>query len=172
MKIFLTFTFQGKNASRKSLPVEEYKQLAHLRILCLSEQDRAVHPLELQEDFVEICRTDEFVEIRDKSEIEVRFSGNLVCLDEDEFHFLRSSCMTSSGPDHITELTASLSEDVFTNIDSHKMVFKPFDDNRMGFAVKRKNEKNLFAKGSISFVTSIAGDKVLYETKLDLSQFM
>lgn len=130
-----------------------------------------MHPLELQEDFVEICRTDEFVEIRDKSEIEVRFSGNLVCLDEDEFDLLRSSCVTS-GPDHITELTASLSEEVFTNIDNHKMVFKPFDDNRLGFAVKRKNEKNIFAKGSISFVTSTAGDKVLYETKLDLSQFM
>ena len=130
-----------------------------------------MHPLELQEDFVEICRTDEFVEIRDKSEIEVRFSGNLVCLDEDEFDLLRSSCVTS-GPDHITELTASLSEEVFTNIDNHKMVFKPFDDNRLGFAVKRKNEKNIFAKGNISFVTSTAGDKVLYETKLDLSQFM
>ena len=148
--------------------------MAHLRILCLSEQDRAVHPLELQEDFVEICRTDEFVEIRDKSEIEVRFSGNLVCLDEDEFDLLRSSCVTS-GQEHITELNApsgTVSDELFSNIDSKKMIFKPFDDNRMGFAVKRKNEKNLFAKGSISFVTSTAGDKVLYEAKLDLSQFM
>ena len=131
-----------------------------------------MHPLELQEDFVEICRTDEFVEIRDKSEIQVHFSGNLVCLDEDEFDLLRSSCVTSSGPDHITELTASMSDDPFSNIDSNKMIFKPFDDNRMGFAVKRKNEKNIFAKGSISFVTASAGDKILYETKLDLSQFM
>ena len=143
--------------------------------MCLSEQDRAVHPLELQEDFVEICRTDEFVEIRDKAEIEVRFSGNLVCLDEDEFDLLRSSCIISSGQDHITELnttSSTLSDELFSNVDSKKLIFKPFDDNRMGFAVKRKNEKNLFAKGNISFVTATAGDKVLYETKLDLSQFM
>ena len=165
---------QSKSASRKSLPVEEYKQLAHLRILCLSEQDRAVHPLEIQEDFVEICRTDEFVEVRDKSEIEVQFSGNLVCLDEEEFDMLRSSCVTS-GTEHITELTSSsgtLADELFSNVDNHKMTFKPFDDNRMGFAIKRKNEKNLFAKGSIAFVTTTGGDKVLYETKLDLSQFM
>lgn len=166
---------KSKSASR-SLPSqgEEYSQLAHLRILCLSEQDRAVHPLELQEDFVEICRTDEFVEIRDKSEIEVRFSGNLVCRNEDEFVMLRS-VGAMSGSEHMGELNATssnASDDLFLSVDNKKLTFRPFDDNRMGFAVKRKNEKNLFAKGSISFVTTTAGDKVLYETKLDLSQFM
>ena len=143
--------------------------------MCLSEQDRAVHPLELQEDFVEICQTDEFVEVRDKSEIEVRFSGNLVCLDEDEFDLIRSSCVTS-GQEHMTELNTSSgdfsADELFSNVDSKKLIFKPFDDNRMGFVVKRKNEKNCFAKGSISFVTATAGEKVLHETKLDLSQFM
>ena len=168
---------KSKSASRK-LPTEEYKQLAHLRILCLSEEDRAVHPLELQEDFVEICRTDECVEIRDKSEIEVRFSGNLVCLNEEEFIMLKSATTTHGGSEQVggdSNATPGndLPDDLFSNVDSSKkLTFKPFDDNRMGFAVKRKNEKNLFAKGSISFVTTNAGDKVLYETKLDLSQFM
>ena len=166
---------KSKSASR-SLPTEEYKQLAHLRILCLSEQDRAVHPLELQEDFVEICRTDECVEIRDKSEIEVRFSGNLVCLNEEEFIMLKSVGGTTHGSEHVgnsNTTPGNIPDDLFSSVDSSKkLTFKPFDDNRMGFAVKRKNEKNLFAKGSISFVTTTAGDKVLYETKLDLSQFM
>ena len=166
---------KSKSASR-SLPSqgEEYRQLAHLRILCLSEQDRAVHPLELQEDFVEICRTDEFVEIRDKSEIEVRFSGNLVCRNEDEFVMLRS-VGGMCGSEHMGELnttSGNVSDDLFSSVDNKKLTFRPFDDNRMGFAVKRKNEKNLFAKGSISFVTTTSGDTVLYETKLDLSQFM
>ncbi len=50
---------------------------AHVRVLCISEPDRALNPLELQEDFVEICRSD-FVEIYEKGEIDVRFGGNVV----------------------------------------------------------------------------------------------
>lgn len=50
---------------------------AHVRVLCISEPDRALNPLELQEDFVEICRSD-FVEIYEKGEIDVRFGGNVI----------------------------------------------------------------------------------------------
>lgn len=39
-----------------------------VRALCLTEPDRAEHPLELQEEFGELCRS-EFVEIYDKSEV-------------------------------------------------------------------------------------------------------
>ena len=141
--------------------------MSHVRILCLSETDRALHPLELQEDFVEVCRSEEFVEIRDKSEVEVRFSGNLVCLkSEDEFDYSLIS------NDYSNEDTF-VSSGVGTVESNKKLTFKPFDDNRMGFAVKRKNQKNPFAKGSITFLTSTStSDKVIYETKLDLSRFM
>ena len=111
---------KSKSASR-SLPNEEYKQLAHLRILCLSEEDRAVHPLELQEDFVEICRTDECVEIRDKSEIEVRFSGNLVCLNEEEFIMLKSATTTThGGSEHVggdsNTTPGNIPDDLFSSV--------------------------------------------------------
>ena len=49
---------------------------AHVRILCLTDPARAVNPLELQEDFTEIARSD-VVEVRDKSDIDVQFGGNL-----------------------------------------------------------------------------------------------
>ena len=163
---------KGKSLASQT---EENNQLAHVRILCLSESDRAVNPLELQEDFVEVCRTEEFVEIREKSEIEVRFSGNLLSKHEDEFVTLRNILGGASGLEHIAEFSAAsggMPDDVFANCDVKKLTFRPFDDNRMGFAVKRKNEKNPLAKGTISFVTTIAGDKVLYETKIDLSTFM
>lgn len=120
---------------------------AHVRILCLTEPARALHPLELQEDFVEIARSD-YAEVRDKSEIEVSFGGNLykshVRGDEDceEFEY---------------------------DCGSHKLIFHPFNDNRQGFAVKRRNENNPYGKGSISISSS---DITLFEAKIDLSRFM
>ena len=121
---------------------------AHIIILCLTEPARAVHPLELQEDFVELGRS-EYVEVRDNSEIEVHFGGNLY----------------KSHRNHAEECD----EFEYDN-GSRKLIFHPFSDNRQGFAVKRRNEKNPYGKGSISFLT--LGDRTLYEQKLDLSRFM
>ncbi len=42
-----------------------------VRALCLTEADRAENPLELREDFQELCRS-EFVEIYDKAEVSAR----------------------------------------------------------------------------------------------------
>ena len=54
-----------------------------LRVLCLTEPERAENPLELQEDFIELCRSD-YVEIIEKAEVNVKFSGNLLkCESED-----------------------------------------------------------------------------------------
>ena len=146
-------------------------RLAHLRVLCVSEEARAVNPLEIQEDFVEIARSGEMVEIYDKSEIEVRFSGNLLCRAEKD-NSLCSAVINSCLNDDIhIHSTTSDGEDEFVNCDSKKLVFRPFCDNRIGFEIKRRNEKNLFPRGNVSFVT-VSSDKVVYETKLDLSRFM
>ena len=124
---------------------------AHIRVLCLTEPARAVHPLELQEDFVELGRSD-YVEVRDNSEIEVHFGGNL-------YKSHRSSNSESEECDEFEY-----------DCGSRKLIFHPFSDNRQGYAVKRRNEKNPYGKGSISFLTS--GDRTLFEQKLDLSRFM
>ena len=123
---------------------------AHVRILCVTEPARAVHPLELQEDFVEIARSNEYVEVRDRSTIEVQFGGNLYKSlrnqeeECDEFEY-------DSG--------------------GHKLIFHPFNDNRQGFSVKRRNENNPYGKGSISILTS-GSERTLFEAKIDLSRFM
>lgn len=54
-----------------------------LRILCLTEPERAENPLELQEDFIELCHSD-YVEIIEKSDINVKFSGNLLQVETDD----------------------------------------------------------------------------------------
>ena len=59
----------------------------------------------------------------------------------------------------------------FVSCDSKKLTFRPFSDNRMGFEIKRRNEKNPFPKGTISIVIS-GTEKVVLEEKLDLNQFM
>ena len=138
----VTLHAAGSNQGRANTP-------AHVRILCLTEPARAVHPLELQEDFVEIARSHDYVEVRDKSLIEVQFGGNLYKSlrneDEcDEFEY-------DSG--------------------SHKLIFHPFNDNRQGFSVKRRNENNPYGKGSISILTS-GSERTLFEAKIDLSRFM
>ena len=70
--------------------------------------------------------------------------------------------------------TANISvenEREFVSTESKKLTFRPFSDNRMGFEIKRKTEKNPFAKGTISISTS-SSDKAVFEEKLDLSQYM
>ena len=159
------------NNDFKSHTPTKTPKLANLRILCLSEPDRSVHPLELQEDFVEIEQS-ESVEIRDKSELDVRFGGNLVCrLEEDKS--LCSAVINSCLHDDkdILEEDRHHEEREFVNQEAKKLLFRPFDDNRMGFEIKRRNEKNPFPKGTISIVSSGA-EKVLFETKLDLGQYM
>eukprot|EP00096_Caligus_rogercresseyi_P015940 TRINITY_DN8444_c0_g1_i1.p1 TRINITY_DN8444_c0_g1~~TRINITY_DN8444_c0_g1_i1.p1 ORF type:complete len:552 (-),score=180.63 TRINITY_DN8444_c0_g1_i1:297-1952(-) len=48
-----------------------------IRILVLTEADRGVRPLELQEDFKEVARSD-FVQVLEKTDIGVDFEGNLL----------------------------------------------------------------------------------------------
>ena len=47
---------RGSNRGSGKRVVFREPKLANLRILCLSEPERSVNPLELQEDFVEITR--------------------------------------------------------------------------------------------------------------------
>ena len=126
---------------------------AHVRILCLTEPARAVHPLELQEDFVEIARSNDYVEVRDKSRIEVQFGGNLY----------KSLQNTNEDEENCDEFEYDSG--------GHKLIFHPFNDNRQGFAVKRRNENNPYGKGSISILTS-GSERTLFEAKIDLSKFM
>ena len=167
-------------------------KLANLRILCLSEPERSVHPLELQEDFVEITRSEELVEIRDNAELEVRFGGNLLCrLEEDKslVSAVINSCLCeanacsapcgntdcsapsgtkvnfaeSAEATAIAAKTANISvenEREFVPCETKKLIFRPFSDNRMGWEIKRKNEKNPFPKGTISIITS-SSEKVV-----------
>lgn len=121
---------------------------AHVRILCLTDPARAVNPLELQEDFTEIARSD-VVEVRDKSDIDVQFGGNL-------FKSQRNNDEAS---------------DEFEYEQTHKLIFHPFSDNRQGFSVKRRNENNPYGKGSIAFCVN-GIDRPLFEAKIDLSKFM
>ena len=128
---------------------------AHVRILCLTEPARAVHPLELQEDFTEIARSADYVEVRDRSEIEVHFGGNLYkSLKNNEHQENEDAC-----------------DEFEYDCGNHKLIFHPFNDNRQGFSVKRRNENNPYGKGSISISTS-GTERTLFEAKIDLSKFM
>uniref|UniRef100_A0A0K2T5D4 Putative LOC100874737 [Megachile rotundata] n=1 Tax=Lepeophtheirus salmonis TaxID=72036 RepID=A0A0K2T5D4_LEPSM len=51
-----------------------------IRVLVLTEADRGVRPLELQEDFKEIARSD-FVQVLEKTDIGVEFGGNLIIIE-------------------------------------------------------------------------------------------
>ena len=137
---------------------------AHGRVLCISEPDRALNPLELQEDFVELCRSD-FVEIYEKGEIDVRFGGNVA-----------QTCRESAAghPGSSAESAADCDgtcQELDYGIGKRVIIFQPFGDNRQGFAVRRRNDKNPYAKGTISFV-SVANNKTLYEEKIDLTKFL
>jgi hypothetical protein len=132
--------------------------------LCISEPDRSLNPLELQEDFVEICRSD-FVEIYEKGEIDVRFTGNVIqtCRESISGH---GGSAAESG----AECDGACQEFDY-GLGKRVIMFQPFGDNRQGFAVRRRNDKNPFAKGSISFV-SVANNKTLYEEKIDLTKYL
>jgi hypothetical protein len=59
-----------------------------------------MNPLELQEDFVEICRSD-FVEIYEKGEIDVRFGGNVAqtCRESISGHAVATSGSVDAAAD-------------------------------------------------------------------------
>ena len=147
--------------------------LALVRVLCLSEADRSINPLELQEDFVEISRSEEFVEIKDRAEIKVRFGGNLVCraeVDRSLCTAVITSCLNEA--DREPEASKPNNSEAFTDCCSRSPIaFRPFSDNRLGFEVKVRTKKNPFPKGTISMFT-VPSEQVLFETKLDLSRFL
>ena len=118
-----------------------------LRILCLTEPDRAENPLELQEDFTELCRSD-FLEIYDKTEVNIRFSGNLTKADSN----------TATGHHSKSSSVAGAVE------------FRPFSENRLGFVLRRRNDKNPYVKGRVNFFSGL--DRTLYEAKIDLTKFL
>ncbi len=163
-KTILPLGTGGKNpaVSGKSKTAESaIKGAAHVRILCLTEPGRAIHPLELQEDFTELVSSD-YVEIRDRSEIEVSFGGNL-------YKFVKKSSDGGSG--HGGNIIEDVCDEFEYDSAGRKLIFHPFADNRQGFTVKRRNEKNPYGKGSISFSTA-GSDNVLFDAKIDLSKFM
>jgi hypothetical protein len=116
---------------------------AVLRLLCLTEPERAENPLELREDFKEVLRTD-FVEIFDKNEVVLKFSGNL------------------------ERVVQADSDDE----DGARLRFRPFLENRLPCAVRRKNEKNSYFKGKVALYQASGVDKMLFESKVDLTKVM
>ena len=140
---------------------------AHVRVLCITEPDRSMNPLELQEDFIEICRSD-FVEIYEKGEIDVRFGGNVAqtCRETISGH-----AVASGGSADATADCDGACQEFDYGTGKRVIIFQPFGDNRQGFAVRRRNDKNPFAKGSISFVDA-ANNKTLFEEKVDLTKYL
>lgn len=129
-----------------------------------------MNPLELQEDFIEICRSD-FVEIYEKGEIDVRFGGNVVqtCRESISGH-----ATSASGSASVADATADCDgacQEFDYGTGKRVIMFQPFGDNRQGFAVRRRNDKNPFAKGSILFVNA-SNNKTLYEEKVDLTKYL
>ena len=116
-----------------------------VRILGLTEPERAEHPLELQEDYVEIARSED-IEVNDKAVVNVRFSGNLL------------KCENSAE----AVVQTILGEPGFR--------FKPFFECRAAYSVKRRNETNPYAKGKVTLFTGM--DHVLFEAKVDLTKFL
>lgn len=50
------------------------------------------------------------------------------------------------------------------------LVFRPFSDNRQAFLLRRRNEKNPYPKGRVTFFTGL--DRTLFEAKIDLTKFL
>ncbi len=131
-----------------------------MRALCLTEPDRAEHPLELQEDFGELCRS-EYVEIFDRTEISVRFSGNLLRVrGHDGDDVPEATAVTTTG----SVIASGLVDD------GVPIVFRPFSDNRQTFTLRRRNDKNPYPKGRVTFYTGVG--RTLYEAKVDLTKFL
>ncbi len=125
--------------------------------------DRAINPLELQEDFVEICRSD-FVEIYEKAEIDIKFGGNVIQTCRESVSAHGSSLANASECD-------GACQEFDYGLGKRVVVFQPFGDNRQGFSVRRRNDKNPFAKGTITFLNA-NNNKVFYEEKIDLTKFI
>lgn len=53
--------------------------------------------------------------------------------------------------------------------------FRPFSDNRQAYLLKRRNEKNPYPKGRVTFFTGVGGsggERLLFEAKIDLTKFL
>ena len=59
---------------------------------------------------------------------------------------------------------------VGTSLNEARISFRPFSENRQVFVLKRRNEKNPYPKGRVTFFTGM--DKVVYEAKVDLTKFL
>lgn len=125
--------------------------------------DQAINPHELQEDFVEICRSN-FVELFEKAEIDIKFSGNVIqgCW---EALSSQGSTLTDVNECH------GACQEFDHGVEKHQIVFHPFNENRQGFLIRRRNDKNPISKGAITFFNA-HDDKVLYQEKIDLSKFL
>lgn len=132
-----------------------------VRVLCLTEPDRALHPLEVQEEFEQICQSED-VEIFDKTDIGVKFSGNLL-LSEDQPHatFHNNASEEVTAPDSAALLGRQVSQ---------LLHFRAFSENRQAFTLKRRNDKNPYPKGKITFFSGV--ERVLFEPKIDLTKFL
>ena len=129
-----------------------------------------MNPLELQEDFIEICRSD-FVEIYEKGEIDVRFGGNVAQTCRETISGHASASASAGGSTDATADCDGACQEFDYGTGKRVIIFQPFGDNRQGFAVRRRNDKNPFAKGSISFVDA-STNKTLYEEKVDLTKYL
>lgn len=147
-----------------------------IRVLCLTEPDRAENPLELQEDFEEIARSD-YVEIFDKTEVGVKFGGNLL-LSEEQPIFLSTdlacekeaaAAAAASGAKESKEAAEEASRQHRHH--QHQVLnFRAFSENRQAFTLRRRNDKNPYPKGKVTFYTGV--EKTLFEAKVDLSKFL
>lgn len=54
--------------------------------------------------------------------------------------------------------------------DCTRLVFRPFSENRRSFSLKRRNDKNPYTKGRVTFFTGV--DRTIFETKVDLTKFL
>ena len=156
-----------------------------VRALCLTEPDRAENPLELREDFKELCRS-EFIEVYDKTEIHVKFSGNLQRVvnagagDDDNkeeepataasgYRSRREKEKEKEKEKDNKSVTAQLAGASVMG-DTGRLTFRPFSENRQAFVVRRRNVKNPYPKGRVTFFAGV--DRTLYEAKVDLTKFL
>lgn len=139
-----------------------------VRALCITEPDRAEHPLELQEDFGELCHSED-VEIYDKTEINIKFGGNLLRVPVISAAAQAAAASGMIGGDTST-IGGGDGGGMSEFSDDSRFQFRPFSDNRKAFVIRRKNDKNPYTKGRVTFFTGM--DKVLYEAKIDLTKFL
>ncbi len=174
-----------------------------MRALCLTEPDRAENPLELREDFQELCRS-EFVEIYDKAEVRkkhcffrnritvvllpttlprqvhVKFSGNLLkceVISAAAAAADKAALEAAVAVDDTKSIVAGSVAGATLSFmgGTGTITFRPFSDNRQAYLLKRRNEKNPYPKGRVTFFTGVAGsgaERPLFEAKIDLTKFL